>query len=351
MRKTIRTGLVGFGFSGSKFHAPFLNALSQFQVTQVVSDNSSLVKECIPDADIISKKAISHCLENKELDLIIITAPNHEHYNIAKAALTHNKHVLVEKPFVLDPIEGQELIDLARNKQKILSVYHNRRLDSDFLTVKKLIQQRDLGDISLFINRYDRYRPEVKSFRWKESDSPGAGILWDLGVHLIDQALFLFGYPSTIYANLLQQRKEAKAVDYFDLHFGYKNGLCVKLSSSSLCRSPGPKYEIHGSGGSFIKFGQDPQENSLINNESPLNKNFGQEKAMYYGQLTTAHGTKVIPSLAGSYIDFFEQLYDAIIQEQTPPVSANEALDVIKIICLCEKSNRLKREIDCKFDG
>ncbi len=349
MNKIIKTGLIGFGFSGAKFHAPFLNALSQFQVTQVVSDNPSLVKESIPDATVIPKQAISDCLENKELDLIIITAPNSEHYNIAKAALMHDKHVLIEKPFVLDPMDGKELIELARNKDKKLTVYHNRRFDSDFLTVKNFIEQGQLGNISLFINRYDRFRPEVKASRWKESESAGSGILWDLGAHLIDQALVLFGYPITIYANLLKQREGSKAIDYFDLQFGYNNGLCVKLSSSSLCHSLGPKYEIHGSKGSFIKFGQDPQESALINKDNPLDINFGQEQSMYYGQLTTAQGTKVIPSFKGSYIVFFEQLYEAIIEGKSLPVSSNEALDVIKIIHLCEKSNSLKSVIDCIF--
>lgn len=346
MRKIIKTGLIGFGFSGSTFHAPFLNALSQFQVTHVVSDNSSLVNESIPEAEVISKKAIFDCLENKELDLIIITAPNSEHYNVVKAALMHDKHVLVEKPFVLEPIDGKELIELAKNKEKILSVYHNRRFDSDFLTVKNLIEQGQLGDISLFINRYDRFRPEVKSFRWKESESAGSGILWDLGAHLIDQALVLFGYPMTVYANLIKQREGSKTIDYFDLQFGYKNELCVKLSASSLCRSPGPKYEIHGLKGSFIKFGKDPQENALINKENPLNMDFGQEQTMYYGQLTTAEGTKTIPSLKGNYMAFFEQLYDAIIEGKSLPVSSNEALDVIKIIQLCEKSNNLNSVVN-----
>lgn len=346
MRKIIKTGLIGFGFSGSKFHAPFLNALPQFQVTQVVSDNPSLVNESIPNAEVVPKKAMFDCLENKELDLIIITAPNSEHYSIAKAALLQDKHILVEKPFVLDLSDGKELIELARNKEKILTVYHNRRFDSDFLTVKNLIEQGQLGDISLFINRYDRFRPEVKSFRWKESESIGSGTLWDLGAHLIDQALVLFGYPMTVYANLIKQREGSKTIDYFDLQFGYANGLCVKLSSSSLCRSPGPKYEIHGSKGSFIKFGQDPQENSLINKENPLNVDFGQEQTTYYGQLTTAEGTKIIPSLKGNYRAFFEQLSDAIIEGKAVPVSSNEALDVIKMIHLCEKSNTFKRVVN-----
>lgn len=346
MQKTIKTGLIGFGFSGSTFHAPFLNSLPQFHVTHVVSDNPELVRKTYPTTEVISKQSISQCLANEEIDLIIISAPNSEHYTIAKQALSQNKHVLIEKPFVLDPIQGQELINLAKTNQRILTVYHNRRWDSDFLTLKEVIKQDKLGDICLFINRYDRYCPEVKSQRWKESEELGSGTLWDLGSHLIDQTLTLFGLPNTVYANLLRQRKGAKAIDYFDLQFGYKNGLCARLSSSSLCYSPGPKYEIHGTKGSFIKFGQDPQEGSLIRKESPLNENFGHEQTLYYGQLITELSSKQIPSLKGSYITFFKHLYNAISGEQEAPVSPFEALDVIKIIHLCEKSNALQRAIE-----
>ncbi|MBS0287000.1 MAG: Gfo/Idh/MocA family oxidoreductase [Proteobacteria bacterium] len=348
MQKKIKTALVGFGFSGSTFHAPFLNSLPQFQVTHVVSDNPELVRKTYPTTQIISKQSILECLANEQIDLIIISAPNSEHCSIAKQALKQNKHVLLEKPFVLDPIQGHELIDLAKERQKILTVYHNRRWDSDFLTLKEVIKQGELGDINLFINRYDRYRPEVKYQRWKESEQLGSGTLWDLGSHLIDQTLTLFGIPDTIYAELLPQRKGAKAIDYFELQFGYKSGLRARLSSSSLCYSPGPKYEVHGSKGSFIKFGQDPQESSLIRNESPLNDNFGQESSSTYGHLSTALGSKQIPSLTGTYITFFKQLYNAILGKQEPPVSPYEALNVIKMIHLCEKSNDLQKLIEVK---
>lgn len=337
----IRTALIGFGFSGATFHSPFLKALPDFEVTHVVSSQKAKVHALFPDIEVVENTQANACLQNPLIDLVIITAPNQDHYRLAKTALLQGKHVLVEKPFVLNEQEGQELIDLANLQGKILSVFHNRRWDSDFLTVQNIVRSRTLGNISLFINRYDRYRPQPNLARWKESQSQGAGTLWDLGAHLIDQTLQLFGLPACLYADVLAQREGASAADYFDLTFMYGNGMRANLSSSSLCLHPGPKYEIHGTEGSFIKFGHDSQEQALIRGEAPTQKDFGKEPETFHGKIMTKNeGIRTIPSLKGCYLTFFEQLSSAISHRTKPPVAAHEALEVVRIIQLCEESSQ-----------
>ena len=201
-------------------------------------------------------------MKDQSLDLVVITSPNNLHFEHAYAALSHDKHVVVEKPFVLTESEGKTLIDLAERRQKILTVYQNRRWDADFLTIQRLIQENTLGEIYYFESRFDRFRPEVKN-RWKEDDMPGSGILWDLGVHLMDQALLLFGLPTYVFADLAYQRPGAKTIDYFRVLLDYPTGLKVSLGASNLCLKSGPKFVIHGTRGSFVKFGTDPQEASL----------------------------------------------------------------------------------------
>ena len=340
----IRTALIGFGFSGAIFHSPFLKVLPAFQVTHVVSSQNEKVHTTFPSIDVLPRTSIETCLENPLIDLVIITAPNKDHYPLAKKALLHDKHVVVEKPFVLTQTEGRELIDIAQKQSKVLSVFHNRRWDSDFLTVKNIIHSGALGNISTFISRYDRYRPHPKLERWKESDEEGAGTLWDLGAHLIDQTLQLFGLPERLFAEVLCQRTQASAVDYFDIKLMYRSGMRANLSSSTLCIAPGSKYEVHGTEGSFVKCGHDPQELALIRGVIPTHENFGKESENFHGKITTQNdGTHTVASLNGCYLAFFQQLQSAILHGTQPPVTPQDALNVIKLIKLCEQSSKEQR--------
>lgn len=256
---------------------------------------------------------------------------------------------MVEKPFVLKSTQGKELIRIAEAKNLVLSVFCNRRWDSDFLTVKSLLNENLLGPVFSFKARYDRYRPHPQTHRWKESKQLGSGVLWDLSPHLIDQAVMLFGIPYSVYAEAFAQRPGAEAIDYFDIRFAYPNGLRVSLSSSSLVLSLGPKYEIHGVHGSFTKYGCDPQEQALINGTSPLDAHFGEEDIKDYGNLVLIKGdkkiTQIYPSQRGSYEIFFWQLAQSIQEQEAPPVKAGEALTTIKLIQLCQESCKSKREL------
>ncbi len=349
MNSPIRTVLIGFGFSGATFHAPFLKMLPDFQVTHVVSSKREEIQAFFPHANIIAQDQIEHLLESAEIDLIIITTPNTTHFSLAKKALLFNKHVMIEKPFVLSIKEGHELIELAQKQNKILTIYHNRRWDSDFLTVQGIIKSGILGKLNRLSIRYDRYRPQPKTERWKESVEAGSGTLWDLGAHLIDQALMLFGMPEKLMADIAIQREAAKTIDYFNITLSYPTKVRVNLSSSSLCVSPGPKYEVYGEVGSFIKFGQDPQEQALMKKIMPNQPDFGKEPNEFYGKLTTLKQgqviNEVIPSSVGCYIAFYKQLQEAIHHNGSPPVNPESALNVIKLIQACEESSRLQKSI------
>ena len=347
----IRTALIGFGFSGETFHAPFLKALPFFKLTHVVSSRTEAIHKAFPecDIDIIDRSCIDNLVKNPEIDLVIITAPTIDHYDLAKEALLNGKNVVVEKPFVLGVQQGQELIDIARSKKLTLTVYHNRRWDSDFINVQSLLQTKSLGDIFLFSARYDRYRPIVNPARWKESNIVGSGILWDLGAHLIDQAHVLFGLPDAVFCDAFPQRPSAQAVDYFDIQFFYASGLRVHLSSSSLSLAPGPKYEIHGALGSYKKYGTDSQEQNLINGISPLADRFGSEATENYGLISIFENNvvveKKIPSETGVYQDFFIKLADSIKNGASSPVAAEDALTVVQLILACEESCQQKKII------
>ncbi len=334
IHKKINTAIAGFGFSGSIFHAPFLRINENYNLKCVVSSNPEKVQAELPDIRIESdfKKVI----QDPSIDLIIITTPNNTHFPLAKDALEAGKHVVVDKPFTIYAKEAQELIQLAKLQKRILTVFHNRRWDGDFLTIKNLLSEKTLGDIYLYEAHFHRYRPTVRSQRWKEGSGLGAGILYDLGAHLIDQALCLFGLPESMDADVLRQREGAIADDYFHLTLKYGNKRVI-LKASNLVTHSGPRYEIHGTKGSFLKYGIDPQEKDLLAGKRPNQKAWGQDKEQSYGVLSVDNLHTNVPTIPGDYGMFYKILAEAIEGKCPPPISAEEACNVIKIIEVCLK--------------
>ena len=255
----ISTLLVGFGFSATTFHLPFLNYLPQFSVDVVISSKPDTVKALLPHAEVYS--SLEEALKIHDVDLVVITTPNHLHAPQAELALAHNCHVLVEKPFTLSSSDAEALVALAKTKEKQLCVYHNRRFDGDFLTIKQLIHDGKLGDIKRLESRFDRFRPMPRD-RWRENAGPGSGIFWDLGPHLIDQALQLFGEPEKVSANILALRENGQSDDTFDITLHYSDKV-VKLGSSAFQAGATLRYDLQGTKGSFRKFYLDPQEDQL----------------------------------------------------------------------------------------
>ncbi|RYF86827.1 MAG: hypothetical protein EOO00_12900, partial [Chitinophagaceae bacterium] len=254
--RRIKTGVVGYGKSAKVFHIPFLSTMNEFEITKVMERHAEESKKKLPGVTV--SKTFDELIGDDSTELIVITTPNDTHYDYASRALKAGKHVVLEKPFTNNTEEGEKLVQLAKETGKVLSVYQNRRYVSDFLTMRDLLNEKLLGDVHEFNATYDRYRPDGIPGSWREAALPGSGILFDLGPHIIDQVLVLFGNPKTITADIRKQRKDVNADDYFNIWLDY-GFLKVILHGGMLVREQGPRYMIQGTKGSFLKYGEDPQ--------------------------------------------------------------------------------------------
>jgi scyllo-inositol 2-dehydrogenase (NADP+) len=344
--KILNVGMIGYGLSGSVFHAPIINNLPYFKLTHIVSTKKNIVSE--PNVSLKILEEADLLFQSDDIDIIVITAPNQAHYSLAKKALSAKKHVILEKPFVVDSCQGKELIALAKKNHLILSVYHNRRWDNGFLTLKDILKEKILGNIYLYEAYFDRFRPYVTLEKWKEKKQAGAGILYDLGSHLLDQALCLFGVPHAIWADLHIQRQNAQAIDYFYLVLDYGK-LRVSLGSSSIAAMPRPVLSVHGDKGSFVKYGLDPQEEQLKSGMIFSDPEYGIENEAFSGQLKLsdqdAQETQKILSLPGSYQTYYEKIYQCIVNKSENPVLSDSALKVIELIECAYLSAKEKRWI------
>ena len=345
--KKIKVAMAGFGKGGSIYNAPIISSIEGLEITRILTtstENIKTAKQDFPGAEVVSE--YDRILEDSEIDLVIITTPNHLHKEFAEKALRAGKNVVVEKPFTPSVQEANELIALANSQNKILSVHHNRRFDSDFLSIQKLLKQKKLGDIVSYTSHFDRFRTEVKDSWKEEKENPGSGILYDLGSHLIDQALVLFGPPSEVFADIRMQRKNAKVPDYFELLLFYPN-LKVSLNAGMLVKEKGPTFSIHGSKGSFIKYGADPQEEHLKNGQKPNHSfDWGLESKKTWGTLNTLDETGTLKSERGDYRIFYQNIYNAILGTEELLVKPEQARDVIKVMELAIQSNAEKRRVE-----
>ena len=344
--KEVRIGLIGYGLAGATFHAPLIASVEGMTLARVASSNEAKVKQDFPDAEVSADPM--QVIHAADVDLVVLATPNLEHFRLAKEALLAGKHVVVEKPFTVTVEEGEELLRLAHECGRLLSVFQNRRWDNDFLTVRRCIESGALGAIVTYEAHFDRYRPDVRK-RWREENLPGSGTLYDLGAHLIDQALVLFGLPETVSADVGTQRQGAQAGDYFHLMLGYGT-LRVILHSGFIVRQPGPHFQVHGRSGSFIKYGLDPQEDALRAGQRPGgNASWGVEPPALHGQLTLDRNgeaaTQTVESLPGRYQAFYQGMYDAITAGAPLPVEASDGLNVIRVIESALSSSREKRVI------
>lgn len=343
----VNTALLSFGMSGQIFHAPFLQVHVGFKFYAVWERTKNLAQQKYPGVK--TYKTLEELLKDEAIELVVVNTPSGTHYQYAKECLQAGKNVIVEKPFTATVEEGEELIRLAHQKNKLLSVYQNRRYDSDYKILKKIIDEDWLGAIVEAEFHYDRYTEELSYKVHKETPGPGVGVVYDLGSHLIDQALKLFGMPQAVFADIRIVRSISKVDDYFELLL-YYNGLRVRLHSSYLVREPLPAYILHGRKGSFIKAKTDVQETDLQAGKIPDTPGWGQEPENQKGFLHTEKDGKIIkeyvPSLQGNYIQYYDGIYAALRNGQPPPVTAEEGLNVIRIITAAYKSNEQKKLID-----
>ncbi|MFP4096604.1 MAG: oxidoreductase [Cyclobacteriaceae bacterium] len=337
----IRVGIVAYGRVAQKYHAPILHALPGFEIVKVLERHQNLAEQHYPFVQTV--RNMSELLEDDSLDLIVITTPNQFHFAQAKAALEAGKHVVLEKPFTVSSMEAEMLLQVAESEDRLLSVFHNRRWDGDFKTVRKIIASGALGELVEFESRFDRFINRQRDSYWREQDVPGAGVLYDLGPHLIDQALQLFGKPKRLFADIRKQRPDSQVDDYFDLVL-YYDRLKVRLKAGNLVKELQPRFVLHGTQGSFIKFGMDPQNRLPISAEAIARPDWGKESPEKWGKLnTTFQGLAIsgsVETLPGTYFSYYEDIYQAIKHGKKPAVTAEDALATIEIIEAAMMSDR-----------
>jgi scyllo-inositol 2-dehydrogenase (NADP+) len=351
MNKGINVGLIGFGIGGQIFHAPIITSIAGLILNKIRATkptNVALAKTKYPGTEIVSDA--DEIINDPTIDLVVITTPNLTHLPIVRKALEAGKHVVVDKPFTIRSSEADELIALASEKKRILSVFHSRRFDSDFKTVQKIMKSGLLGEISELESRYDRFRNYLKPDAWREENIPGSGILYDLGSHLIDQAITLFGLPDAITADIRSQRVGSDVDDNFELILHYAN-VKISLKSGMLVREPLQRFIILGNEGSFVKKGLDVQEEALKAGYKPTDvPGWGIEPPEIWGTInTTINGVHIrgkVESEKGDYVSYYQNIYDAIVKDGPLLVTAQEARNVIRVIELAILSNQEKRTID-----
>jgi scyllo-inositol 2-dehydrogenase (NADP+) len=342
----IKTALLSYGMSGKVFHAPFLSIHPGFELLGSWERSKKLIQADYPELK--SYPTIEDLL-NDDVDLVVVNTPVETHYEYAKKVLLAGKHAIVEKAFTTTVAQAQELSALAKEKGLKLAVFQNRRWDSDFKTVRKIISEGVLGEIVEAEFHFDRYNPNLSPKQHKETASSGAGILKDLGPHLIDQALFLFGIPKAVFADIRMTRTHSLVDDYMDILLYYPD-FRVRLKAGFFIREAIPSFIIHGKKGSFLKPRGDVQEEDLKLGKKPNIDSWGAEAEKNQGLLhTETNGTVFrgnVPTLPGNYYDFFDGVYFSIVDEKPEPVTAQDGVAVMQIIEAAIQSSLQKKIMD-----
>ncbi|MDB5201102.1 MAG: oxidoreductase [Ferruginibacter sp.] len=331
--KSIPTALCSFGMSGLVFHAPFISLHHGFELYAVAERSKQKAREIYPS--IKSFSSVEEMLKDDYIELVVVNTPNATHFDYAKKALMAGKHVLVEKSFTVTVEEAAELLSIAAEFQKKIIVFQNRRYDSDFRTVEQIIRSGRLGDIVDAEFHYDRYNLNLSPKQHKELPSPGAGVLHDLGPHIIDQAIYLFGMPGSLFASLRITRPSSAVADYFEILLFYP-ALTVRLKASYIVAGPVPSYVVNGTKGSFQKKRGDIQEDALKTGAYPQEQGWGREpeslRGILYYQQDGKNVEELIETLPGSYLDFYEAVYHSLAYDSRPPVTGEDGLHVMQVI-------------------
>jgi predicted dehydrogenase len=339
MSAIIKTGICSYGMSGKLFHAPFIEAHPGFELSTIVERHNNDSRERYPKSKLY--RSAEEMIADKSLQLIIVNTPTHLHYEQVKMALLAGKHVLVEKPFTIKVGEAEELTELAKKQKVQLSIYQNRRYDGDYRAVKKVVEEKLLGDLREIEIRYDRYRPKYSGKPHKEGELPGAGIIYDLSPHLVDQALQLFGWPKALFADIWKMRDDVQAKDYFEMLF-YYDKMRVRLKATCIARETIPAYSLHGMKGSFLQERSDMQEQQLLAGEVPSLATWCAPPSKPDGFLHTEINGEIVrkqqTSTAGNYMGYFDDLYKSLTGKGPNPVPAEDGIKTIRIIETALKS-------------
>lgn len=344
--KKINTAIVGFGLSGRVFHAPFLHMHDGFNLKTIVERHGGSAKKIYPYVSVVND--IKEIVKDEDIELVVISTPNIFHFEQAKALLDSGKHVVIEKPVTPTAAEADELMKIAEQAGKKIFVYHNRRWDGDFKTVQQVVYNGYLGEILEYEAHFDRFTPGARRSAWRDEPLPAGGVLYDLGPHLIDQALVLFGMPKSVFADIRRLRAETKVDDCFEVHL-YYNRLKVILKASVFVKEKGPRFILHGTKGSFIKYSLDPQEELLKEGMMPDSPGWGTEEPDYWGVINAEmHGQQfygTIETEPGNYMGFYDNVFDVIRKGTAQAVTPEEARNVIRIIELAFESHKNSKMI------
>ena|SRR5215472_16780712 len=326
----IDVGLVGFGFAGRVFHAPIISAVPGLRLRAIVQRSSNEAALRYPKAQIV--KSMDELLAIDEIKLVVIATPNASHYPLARQCLLAGRDVVVDKPFTTTYAEAADLVALAKQRGRLLTVYQNLRSNGDFRTIRGLVESGRLGRIVMYEAHFDRYRLQKRSDAWRERVEPGSGVFFDLGVHLMDQAMVLFGLPEAITADIRIEREGAVVDDAFDVTMHYPRTRAL-LRASMIALAPDVRYIVRGENGAFVKYGIDPQEEALKRGEVPHDDTWGREEREKWGILYTPEGnsmrTETITTIPGDYRLFYANVRDAILGNAPIDVTHEQMLNVM----------------------
>ena len=343
----LRVGLIGFGLAGQAFHAPIIRGVPGLELACILARSGSLAQKTYADVEVV--RTLEDLLADEQIRLVVVATPNPSHFDLARRCLLAGRDVVIDKPFAPTLKEAEDLVRVAEQNGRLLTVYQNRRFDGDFQTVKKMVQLGTLGEISEYEARYDRFRLERKPGTWRERPEPGSGILFDLGPHVIDQALVLFGTPEAVTARLLNQRG-GEIDDGFDVALEYPKFRAL-ARSRMIAYAPGPHFLIHGSRGSFVKYGMDPQEEVLrsgkVAHGTDWGPHWGEDPEENWGTVSLANGSgpRKVKTETGDYRRFYANVRDAILDGAPLDVQPQQALNTTRAIELAIRSHREKRTL------
>ncbi len=355
MAEEIGVGIIGFGLAAKVFHAPFVSAVPGLKLLAFVERKGDHAAAAYPQTKTL--RTVEALLADPAIELVVVATPNETHYALAKQCLQAGKHVVIDKPFAATSAQAEELIELARGKGLVVAPFHNRRWDGDFLTVKKVLEDGSLGRLVTFESHFDRYRAIPRENTWKESANSANGMLFDLGPHLVDQCIALFGVPKTVTASVRTDRDNSAIEDAFDIALGY-DGLLAWCRASWLACDPSPRFLLHGTAGSFKKFGLDPQEPTLVAGGTVPrlgdSREWLSEAEQHWGTLTVAPAmidpstlvkTKV-KTERGDYRNFYANVRDTIQHKAELAVPAEAGFAVVKLLELARQSSKEGRTIE-----
>jgi predicted dehydrogenase len=355
MTEPIRVGVIGFGLAGRIFHTAVIQATPGLELAAVVQRSGDDAKKEYPEAR--QARSIEELLADPGIRLVVIATPSYSHYELAKQCLREQRNVVIDKPFTLKSEEAAELIRTARDRKLLLTAYQNRRWDGHLRTLRSVIKGGELGRLVSFESHFDRFRPAPRRDVWRESGGPGGGTLFDLGPHLIDEALTLFGAPDTITASVRVEREHAAVDDAWDILLEYEHPyrFTAALRATLTACAPGPRYVVHGTKGSFTKWGFDPQEDQLKAGMRPDAPGFGEEPESAWGELKlcseSGPAIRRVKTERGDYRGFYENVRDVLLGNAELEVKPEQAWRTTRLIELARESSGQGRRLKVDFSA